>query len=123
MTGQIQMFEPAGEGQPDPAMREALIRRVDSAAGVQALATEVFMHAERLFPGRTDASMGLKLYSEIGEMIESNGDPDEVADVFIMLMDYAIRKNVNIAAAVRAKIAVNERRTWVETPGGFKHVK
>jgi hypothetical protein len=122
-VNQITMFEPAGEGEPDPAMRAALIARVNTNMGVQDLARDVFIQAERLFPGRTDAAMALKLYSEIGEMIESDGDPDEVADVFIMLMDYAIRKNVNIAAAVRNKMEVNEQRQWTLTPGGFKHVK
>lgn len=48
-------------------------------------------------PQRTDVSMFLKFYGEIAEMIESGGDTDEIADVFILLLDYARRKNIDVA--------------------------
>lgn len=78
---------------------------------------------DSLFPGRTDASMFLKLYSEIAEMIESGGAPDEVADVFIMLLDYAARKCIRIEDAVMHKMRVNANREWELTESGvYQHV-
>lgn len=85
---------------------------------------EVSDWANKTFPDRNDASMFLKLYGEIGEMVESDGNPTEIADVFIMLMDYARRKNVDITNAVRAKLAVNRQRKWITDNNGVnRHVK
>lgn len=76
------------------------------------------------FPLRTDGSMALKLYEEIGEMLKSGGSADEVADVFIMLLDYAKRHHVDIARAVSNKIAINYERKWVISDSGVgQHVK
>lgn len=76
-----------------------------------------------LFPNRTDSSMFLKLYSEIGEMIDSDGDPEEVADVFIMLLDYAARKKIDIEHHVLAKMKINLGRAWTcDVNGVFRHV-
>lgn len=82
------------------------------------VAMEVYDWAEQQFPARTDASMALKMYSEIGEMLESDGHPLEIADVFILLMDYAVRKNVNIEDAVLSKLEINKARTWEISPMG-----
>ena len=84
----------------------------------EALAQEVWQWAEDTFPHRTDASMFLKMYGELAELIESDGDPDELADLFIMLMDYAVRKKINITDAVRRKLEVNRQRTWKILPNG-----
>ena len=90
---------------------------------IDILAEEVKEVADRLFPDRTDQSMYLKLYEEIAEVIASNGDHDELADLFILLLDYAKRKNMNIDASVRAKLAILETRVWKMTPQGtFHHV-
>ena len=87
------------------------------------LAIIVRGQADALFPHRTDASMYLKLYSEIAEIIESNGSSDEVADAFIMLLDYAARKNIVLTDAILNKMEVNERRQWCLTPAGtYQHV-
>jgi hypothetical protein len=88
------------------------------------LTEEVFNWAEEAFPNRTDPSMFLKMYSEIGEMIDSDGDRLEVADVFILMLDYAKRKKVDITAAVRAKLEINRARDWaVDNNGVMSHVK
>ena len=90
---------------------------------INKLAGLVNDQANSLFPNRGDASMYLKLYGEIAEMIESNGAADEVADVFIMLLDYAHRKNVDISVAILEKMDVNSHRDWVITSAGtYKHV-
>lgn len=57
--------------------------------------------------------MFLKMFSEIGEMVDRPDDPMEVADVFIMLLDYAHRKKIDIRQVVEYKMAINANRQWV----------
>ena len=70
--------------------------------------------------------MFLKLYREIGELIDAD-DPEqiesELADLFILLLDYARRKNLNPSIAVQRKMRVNRTRQWTESAMGvFQHV-
>ena len=85
------------------------------------LALEVKVVADCLFPDRHDATMALKLYSEIGEMIESGGAADEVADVLIMVLDYAARKGIAIEEAIRRKNDINMKRSWMFDTNGVAH--
>jgi len=88
------------------------------------LAQEVFDWAEATFPDRTDTSMYLKMYGEVAEMIESGGHPSEVADMFILLLDYAKRQKIDIVSAVIDKLNVNRRRQWTTDRNGVNsHVK
>lgn len=82
--------------------------------------------ADKAFPTRTDQGMYLKLYSEIAEMIDAKPDnlEGEVADVFIMLLDFAARRNINLPAALAKKMAINRGRKWAENHlGAWSHVK
>jgi hypothetical protein len=91
---------------------------------IDELAAVVRTQADFLFPNRTDSSMFLKLYSEIGEMIDSDGSADECADVAIMFLDYVSRKGVNLEEAVLRKMAVNAQRSWVvDRNGVMRHVE
>lgn len=83
------------------------------------LAQETKELSDQLFPDRTDASMYLKMYKEMSEVIESRGDADEIADVFILWLDYAARKGVDIQAVVERKNAINSERKWQRMPDGF----
>lgn len=106
----------------DPAM-ESDMEDNDFAVHIGKLTEEVTQWANQTFPHRTDVSMYLKLYSEIGEMIESDGDPMEIADVFIMLLDYAHRKQVDITSIVRKKLDINRNREWTTDRNGVnRHV-
>jgi len=88
------------------------------------LTEQVFDWAEVAFPNRNDASMYLKMYGEIAEMIESDGDANEIADMFILLLDYAKRKKVDVTTAVLRKLSVNRKRTWATDKNGVNsHVK
>lgn len=83
------------------------------------LAIEVKEWADKTFPLRTDASMFLKLYGEIAELIDAGDDcEDEIADVLILVLDHAKRKGVNPSAAVQNKLRINRQRTWVQLPIG-----
>lgn len=91
---------------------------------VDDLAQAVYDWAEVTFPSRTDASMYLKLYSEIAEMIRSEDPRLELADLFILLLDYAVRKDIIISEAVLEKLAINRTRKWaISTDGTMSHVE
>lgn len=92
---------------------------------INQLMDEVHDWAEATFPDRTDASILLKMYSELGEVMENPTDALEHADVFILLLDYAKRNNVNIGAAIREKLEINKQRKWEMDVGigVMRHVK
>jgi len=95
-------------------------------ADIDALATRITAQADRLFPNRTDTSMFLKLYGEIAEMIDANPDnvEGEVADVLIMVLDFARRRGISISTAIQRKMAVNDVRKWETNQLGVaKHVE
>lgn len=86
-------------------------------------AYEVQQHADRLFPNRTPTSMFMKLFSEIGELVEAQSE-EEYADVMIMLLDYGSKQMFDIEGAVRRKMAINDQRKWVTNSLGVnKHVE
>lgn len=104
-------------------MRETL-PQLPPYTSIDGLATDIKEQADRLFPTRTDQGMFLKLYAETAECIKDPG-PDEIADVLILWLDYARRKNIDIEAAIRAKMNINEKRGWNYDPktGVYQHVK
>lgn len=90
---------------------------------IDTLAQSINAWANDVFPTRTDASMFLKLYGEIAELVEDGASEDEVADVFILFLDYAKRKNIDIEGAILRKMSVNVQRTWeVNELGVMRHV-
>lgn len=101
-------------------LMELRLRRID----IDELAGLVKIQADRLFPNRTTASMFMKLFSEIGELVDQPTSPHELADVFIMLLDHANRHGIPIAESVLDKMLVNEQRTWTKSSlGVMSHVK
>lgn len=116
----VEMFEP-DDGQ---RMFADLQQR---AASIDSLAVDVMSQANRLFPQRTQQSMFLKMYSELGELAEATTFEqvsEEGADILIMVLDYLKVQGVDIGKAVRAKMAINEARKWERTNlGAFRHVK
>ena len=91
---------------------------------IDVLALEVFEWAETTFPNRTDSSLFLKAYEEMAELIRSDGSPLELADVFILFLDYAVRKDIRLSVAIRAKLEINYHRRWTINPSGtMSHIK
>lgn len=88
------------------------------------LAHDIRTWADEVFPQRTDASMFLKLYGEVAELIEAGDDCDsEIADILILVLDYAERKEVNASLAVQRKMRENRTRNWQFTSiGTMQHV-
>lgn len=75
-----------------------------------------FKVAEQLFPNRTSATMFLKLYEEVGELVSNPDSGEELADIFIMLLDHAERIGVNIGKEVLNKLEKNLNRKWTMDP-------
>lgn len=91
------------------------------------LAIDIKEWADEVFPARTDQSMFLKMFKEIGELVDAEDveeQESEVADMLIMLLDYARRKGINPSIAIQKKMRINKTRTWRITPiGVMQHVK
>jgi NTP pyrophosphatase (non-canonical NTP hydrolase) len=77
--------------------------------------------ADNVFPGRTLESVALKLYEEIGELLRNPRDAGEHADIYIMMLDLSRMYGVDVAKAVREKMAKNRMRTWERTEIGTLH--
>lgn len=109
---------------PDPSMHKELADRV-RLANIDNIAHSCMTWADQAFPTRTDASMFLKMYGELAELIDAGNDcDDEIADILILVLDYASRKGVKPSAAVLAKLNVNRQREWEFTNiGTMQHVK
>ncbi len=94
---------------------------------IDLIATNIKNWADETFPKRTPQSMFLKLYHEISEMIDatdSNEVGGEIADVLIMMLDFAACQGVDVATAIYEKMQTNMARTWVQNPlGDYSHVK
>jgi NTP pyrophosphatase (non-canonical NTP hydrolase) len=110
---------------PTPEMQQELIKRTVS---IDLLQKEIFQWAEATFPDRTDASMFLKIYGEVAELIDAGDDAEkcgkEIGDLIILLLDYAERKGVKTGTATLDKLEVNKQRTWAKTSvGNYRHVK
>lgn len=101
-------------------LEELRNRRVD----IDELAEIVSIQADRLFPNRTTASMFMKLFSEIGELVDDLDSASELADVFIMLLDHAHRHKIPLVESIIDKMIINEDRKWFQSElGVMRHVK
>lgn len=91
------------------------------------LAGAIQEQADTLFPQRTDTSMFLKMYSELGELASANTPAEragELADVLIMVLDYGSRHGIDMELAILRKMAINQNRKWVTNALGVnQHVE
>ncbi len=94
---------------------------------IDILAAHVRRQADNLFPKRTPSSMFLKMYGELGELIDAKTPEDkaeELADILIMLLDYGDLNNISIEDAIIKKMRKNASRKWTSNEHGvFQHVK
>lgn len=89
------------------------------------LQAEIAEWADRIIPDRTAYSTIAKILEELGELIASKRmrDPEELADVAILLLDLFHLQGIDMKAAVRAKMQINRNRRWnVSDSGAAKHV-
>lgn len=92
---------------------------------INVLAVDIKEWADSAFPDRTDSSMFLKLYGEVAELIDAEEADcgDEIADLLILILDYAKRKGVNPSVVTQRKLNINKKRVWKKTRmGNYQHV-
>ena len=94
-------------------------------SSVDELQSEITEWADSTFPYRKPHQAWVKLFGEIGEVIDNPTDPSEWADVLIMLLDLAAMHEVtSLDVAVKMKLDVLRGRTWsVNASGVFQHVE
>jgi NTP pyrophosphatase (non-canonical NTP hydrolase) len=94
-------------------------------ASLQQLQSDVVSWANEIFPHRTPQQGFLKLFEEIGEVLQEPRNKYEWADVFIMLLDIADRYNISgddLVNAIQEKMDINRDRRWSENEiGVMKH--
>lgn len=95
------------------------------AGGLDALAIEINEWAAVTFPFRTAASVAEHLRREAHELAEAPLDPEEMADVFILLANLWKLTGVDLPCAVAAKLAKNRARKWgkPDAQGVVEHVR
>lgn len=81
--------------------------------------------ANVLFPKRTSASMFLKMYGEISELVRDPTNCEEAIDAIIMLMDHVTRMGGNVGQELLNKLEVNLQRKWRLDPttNVYHHIK
>ena len=85
---------------------------------IRDLTVEIVEWADSVFPERRPESALLKLFEEVGELVKDPSDGSEYADICIMMFDLANMYKIDLAAEVRAKIAINKRRNWAKSKTG-----
>jgi NTP pyrophosphatase (non-canonical NTP hydrolase) len=97
----------------------------ETSTSVTELQSEIAEWADQLNPHRTALSLIAKMLEELGELIASDrqDDPLELADVLILALDLAHIKQIDLAAAVQAKMKINRQRQWrIADNGAMTHV-
>ncbi|TXG97711.1 MAG: DUF550 domain-containing protein [Nevskiaceae bacterium] len=133
----VQWTETQGFGPANDAMAEALVHLsflimppghvastlMGGTDHLIQLQNDVHEMANKLFPHRKQSSAFLKLYGEVGEVIDNPTDPGEWADVFILLLDLARINGIDVEQAVRDKMRILQKREWEVNPvfGTFQH--
>jgi hypothetical protein len=73
---------------------------------------EAFDWAARTFPAMTTSSCLHHLQQEVEELALAPDDPEEMADVAMLLGHLAHHQGINLAAACRVKLEKNKQRAW-----------
>lgn len=82
--------------------------------------------ADEVFPDRTvRGSLAKLMTEELPELCTNLTDPDEYADVVIMVLDLAHQMGIDVQRAVLRKMEINRTRVWKRDPdsGFYKHIK
>lgn len=92
---------------------------------LDSLAAEIREWQDATFPTATAASAAKHLLSEAHELVAQPTDPEEMADIFLLVIAVANKAGVNLAEAAAAKLAKNKARKWGKpnADGYVEHVK
>lgn len=94
---------------------------------LQKMQNDIIEWADSAFPSRTPGIALLKMFSEIGEVIDNPTDPMEWADILVLLLDAASLNGISgdqLTKAFIEKMGINRNREWREGRlGVMSHVK
>lgn len=79
--------------------------------------------AVRQFPDRNIGNTYIKLLEEVVELFKSPTDPDEYADVFILLLDMAAHHGVALGREINRKLEINQMSSWIQDKGTWSRIK
>ena len=92
---------------------------------MQTLQETIVAWADSVHPNRTPEGTLLKLFEEIGEIASEPSNPDEYADVMIVLLDLAHQHGISADDLIQStshKMAVNSARNWhINSMGVMRH--
>ena len=97
----------------------------ETSTSVHELQQAIATWADQINPNRTALSTIAKLLEEIGELIASErmNDPNELADVAILVLDLFHLQGVDICSAIKGKMIINITRKWrIADNGAMSHV-
>ncbi len=101
--------------------------KYDQSYNLQRLQAEVVDWADGEFPNRIPAMALLKMFGEIGEVIDNPSDPLEWADVLMLFLDVAKLSGISgdqLTVAFLEKMKINRGRKWQENGlGVMSHIK
>ena len=89
------------------------------------LLTEISEWARKTFPEQSGHSISNHLYREAKELLAIPNDPEEMADVIMLVADLADYYGIDLKEAVRKKFEICKARTWGEpdSEGVYEHVE
>lgn len=99
-------------------------RQVEGSDSYDRLAREIVDWQHATFGHATPASCAAHLLDEAQELVKAPTDPEEMADVFLLIVGVADRAGIDLRGAVRGKLEKNKRRAWgpVQPNGVVYHV-
>jgi guanylate kinase len=117
------VFNPAAA--PNVQMMREHDDNVPELDTLQQLQAEAVQWADSVFPNRTPSSAFLKMFSELGEIIDCPTDGLEWADLFVLALDLMKMHGITDPASyIRQKLATNRERSWqVGANDVMSHVK
>ena len=83
-----------------------------SAPNCSAFQREVSEWAAKTFPHQTPRSKISHLRKEIEELADDDGNGEEMADCFILLLNLAEMAGVDLMTEAQRKMEINRNRTW-----------
>ena len=91
---------------------------------VRDLTALVALWADNVYPSRTPEDTLVKLLEEVAELFKTPGDPGELADVAILVLDLFYLHKIPIGKAVFDKMQINKVREWRIDPktGIMSHI-
>lgn len=101
------------------------IRWRSGATSLDSLARDIRAWQAETFPHATPASVAEHLRREAAELADEPSNPEEMADVFHLLVAAAEANGYDLAEIVGLKFAVNQARTWgkPDIHGVVEHVR